>query len=346
MENGARGGGAPWEAQRVECPQEELVVRLSLSFMGFAPIASTLPAVRAAERFGLDGVWSAEHIGFHDAVVPSALYLRETERLEVGVVGISTAGRHPGLTAMELSSLAELGPGRVRVQIGTGDPSLVAKLGKEVERPARSTEEFVHALRDALAGREMNVEYPGYAFRGFKVTPLAPPPPVDVMAVRPLMVRTAARVGDGLSISMAASHAYLTDTVHDVESELAAQGRDRTSFRITAVVLGVIAEDLEAGCRQAAPLFSLFEPAMLEYLARGIIDPGTLAGAMESGGTPAVMQILTAEVVDGIALVATPDQLGDALERYAATGIDELAVSIFAAPEEQPAIVEQLARAR
>jgi alkanesulfonate monooxygenase SsuD/methylene tetrahydromethanopterin reductase-like flavin-dependent oxidoreductase (luciferase family) len=314
--------------------------------MGISPIESTLPAVLAAERFGLDGIWSAEHIGFHDAIVPSALYLRETERLEVAVVGISTAGRHPGLIAMELSSLAELGPGRVRVQIGTGDPSLVAKLGKEVERPARSTAEFVQALRDALAGNEMNVEYPGYAFRGFKVNPLAPPPPVDVMAVRPLMVRTAARLGDGLSISMAASHAYLSDTVRDVEAELAAQGRDRKSFRISAVALGVIAEDLEPARGAAAPLFSIFDPAMLEYLARGVIEPGALVGAVELGGAPAAMQMFTSEVVDGIALVATPGQLGDALDRYAATGIDELAVSIFAAPEEQPAIVEQLASAR
>ncbi len=45
-------------------------------------------------------------------------------------------------------------------------------------------------------------------------------------------------------------------------------------------------------------------------------------------------------------MVATPERLGDALERYAATGIDELAVSIFAAPEAQPAIIEQLAAAR
>jgi alkanesulfonate monooxygenase SsuD/methylene tetrahydromethanopterin reductase-like flavin-dependent oxidoreductase (luciferase family) len=321
-------------------------VRLSLSFMGISPIGSTLPAVRAAERFGLDGIWSAEHIGFHDAIVPSALYLRETERLEVAVVGISTAGRHPGLIAMELSSLAELGPGRVRVQVGTGDPSLVAKLGKEVARPARSTAELVQALRAALAGDEMNAEYPGFAFRGFKVNPLAPPPAVDVMAVRPLMVRTAARVGDGLSISMAASHAYLADTVRDVERELAAQGRDRASFRISAVVLGVITEDLGAACSSAAPLFTIFDPAMLEYLARGVIEPGALVAAAESGGTPAAMQILTPEVVEGIALVATPAQLGGALERYAATGIDELAVSIFAAPEEQPAIVEQLAGAR
>ena len=137
---GACRSATPRSTNPVEWLRKEHLVRLSVSFMGISPIESTLPAVRAAERFGLDGVWSAEHIGFHDAIVPSALYLRETERLEVGVVGISTAGRHPGLIAMELSSLAELGPGRVRVQVGTGDPSLVAKLGKEVSRPARSTQ--------------------------------------------------------------------------------------------------------------------------------------------------------------------------------------------------------------
>ena len=47
-----------------------------------------------------------------------------------------------------------------------------------------------------------------------------------------------------------------------------------------------------------------------------------------------------------LALVATPESLGEALERYAATGIDELALSIAAAPEEQAGVVEQLARAR
>jgi alkanesulfonate monooxygenase SsuD/methylene tetrahydromethanopterin reductase-like flavin-dependent oxidoreductase (luciferase family) len=333
-------------ADRLGWLREETSLRLSISFMGISPIASTLPALHAAEQSGLDGVWSAEHIGFHDAIVPSALYLRETERIEIGVVGISTAGRHPGLIAMELSSLAELGPGRVRVQIGTGDPSLVAKLGKKIERPARSTEEFVLALRDALAGNEMDAEYPGYSFRGFKVTPLAPPPPVDVMAVRPLMVRTAARVADGLSLSVAGSLQYIADTVRDAEEELAAQGRDRSSFRITAVVLGVIAEDLNAARLSAAPLFTIFDPPMLEYLGRGVIEPGALVKAVESGGTPAGMQIFTPEVVDGIALVSTPEKLPEALERYAATGIDELALSIFAAPEQQAAIVEQIASAR
>jgi alkanesulfonate monooxygenase SsuD/methylene tetrahydromethanopterin reductase-like flavin-dependent oxidoreductase (luciferase family) len=145
---------------------------------------------------------------------------------------------------------------------------------------------------------------------------------------------------------MAASHAYLTDTVRDAERELAVQGRDRAIFRINAVALGVISEDLDTARGNAAPLFTIFDPEMLEYLARGVIEPGALVGAVASGGPAAALQVLTAEVIDGIALVATPEQLADALERYAATGIDELAVSIFAAPEEQPAIVEQLASAR
>jgi alkanesulfonate monooxygenase SsuD/methylene tetrahydromethanopterin reductase-like flavin-dependent oxidoreductase (luciferase family) len=321
-------------------------VRISISFMGISPIAATLPAVRAADRLGIDGVWSDEHIGFHDAIVPSAVYLRETERLEVSVVGISTAGRHPGLIAMELASLAELGPGRVRAQVGTGDPSLIGKLGREIEHPVRSTLDFVRALRDAFAAKEMTVQYPGYAFRGFQMIPLAPPPALDVMAVRPLMVRTAARVGDGLSISMAASRAYMAETVRDVERELVAQGRDRASFRISAVALGLIGGDLDASRRVAASIFTLFDPPMLEHLARGVIEPGALVGAVQSEGKGGATRILTPEVIDGIALVATPERLGDALERYAATGIDELAVSIFAAPEAQPAIIEQLAAAR
>jgi alkanesulfonate monooxygenase SsuD/methylene tetrahydromethanopterin reductase-like flavin-dependent oxidoreductase (luciferase family) len=291
-------------------------------------------------------VCSAEHIGFHDAVVPSALYLRETERLEISVVGISSAGRHPGLIAMELSSLAEIGPGRVRVQVGTGDPSLIAKLGRGIERPARSTQELVGALRDAFAGRELNAEYPGYAFRGFVIAPIASPPPIDVMAVRPRMVHTAARVGDGLSISMGASPAYLADTVRDVERELAAQSRDRASFRIAATALAVIADDPDAACGQVAPLFSLFEPSMLEYLARGVLEPGTLVAAAQAGGAAAVIECLTPEVMRALALVATPQNLGRALERYAATGIDELALSIAATPEEQVEMVEQIARAR
>ena len=51
-------------------------MRVSISFSGFAAIGPTIPAVLAAEEHGLDGVWNAEHITYHDAVVPTVVHLR------------------------------------------------------------------------------------------------------------------------------------------------------------------------------------------------------------------------------------------------------------------------------
>lgn len=321
-------------------------MRVSLAFTGMAPVEPTLPAVQAADHHGLDGVWVAEHVGFHDAIVPATVYLRATERLEIGLVGFSAAPRHPGLLAMELASLCELGPSRVRVAVGTGEPSLVAKLGARVERPARSTASLVQSLREALAGREMNVAHPGFAFRGFRIAPQGPPPAIDVMAIRPLMVRTAARVGDGISLSVGASKRYLRETVRAIDTELAAAGRQRESFRVCALVFGLIAEDLAKAREQIAPIIALAEPGMAEHLARGVLAPGSLVSAAQEGGPFAVGRLLTPDVIDAIALVATPDGVGDALAAYAETGIDELSVALFASPDEQPGLVKLLADAQ
>ena len=339
----ANGGGV-WTAAPARV--RSAAMRLSISFPGIAPIASTLPVVHAAERCGLDGIWSAEHIGFRDAIVPSAVYLRETAGLEVGVCGLSLAGRHPGVIAMEIASLAELGPGRVRVQVGTGDPSLIAKLGRTIDKPLPTTETLVHALHAALAGNEVDGDFPGYSFHHFHLLSGGAPAPVDVMAVRPLMVRTAARVADGLSLSAGASAGYLVAVVQDAERELAARNRNRAGFRISAFAPCVVADDLDAARQQLLPLFAMFDPAMLELLARGAVDAGVLVSAVQAAGPPGMFEALTPAVIDAIAVVATPDGLPEVLRRYAHTGIDELALSLIAAPEDQPRLVELLARAR
>lgn len=320
-------------------------MRLSISFTGFGSLEATMPAVLAAEEAGLDGVWSAEHLGFHDAVVPSVMYLRATERIEVGLVGFSTAGRHPGMTAMELASLSEIGPGRIRAQVGTGDPGLVAKLGKEVRKPIASTERFVDALKGMLSGREMKVTYDDFAFDAFRIAPLGPPVPIDIMAIRPNMVKLSARIGDGLSISVGASKPYLRETVAMVEKELADAGRDRSSFRITALAIAAIGEDVDKARAPLGAMLSMFPQATAAYLAKGAIDVDALLAAEEKGVFE-VMKMWTPEAVDQIALVSTPDGLPQALAAYADTGIDELGVMFINPPEEQPELVKLIAQAR
>jgi len=321
-------------------------VRLSLSFTGFGSILAALPAVRAAEEHGLDGVWYAEHICAHDAVVPATVYLRETQRLEVILMGLSTAGRHPGLTAMELASLAEIAPGRVRAAIGTGVPEMIAKLGRAIDKPVSSTVALHRALTTALAGGDLTGDYPGFRFAQYKLNPLSAPPPLDIMAVRPRMVETAARYADGVCLSAGSSRAYLADTVRRVEATLAEAGRPRESFRISAVVAAFITDDLPKARMQVAALLSTFDAATTEYLAAGAIPAEALVKAMATGGLFEAAKVFTPEVVDAVAMVCPPEALAESLAAYAETGVDEIAVAPFAPPDQVPELIRQLAECR
>ncbi|MEO8815062.1 MAG: LLM class flavin-dependent oxidoreductase [Mycobacterium sp.] len=321
-------------------------MRVSLSFTGFGSILADLAAVRAADECGFDGVWYAEHICAHDAVVPATVYLRETERLELVLMGISAAGRHPGLAAMELASLAEIAPGRVRAAIGTGVPDMIAKLGRSIDKPVASTIALHRALKTALAGGDLTAEFPGFSFEKYKLNTLSAPPALDIMAVRPRMVETAARYADGVCLSAGSSRTYLADTVQRVEATLAEAGRPREDFRISAVVTAFITDDIQKARTQVAALLSTFDAATTEYLAAGAIPDGALVDAIARGGPFEAVKVLTPEVVDAVAMVCPPDGLAESLAAYAATGIDEIAIAPFAPPDQLPDLIRAMAQCR
>lgn len=325
-------------------------MRLSIAFDGSMPIRDTLPSIQAAEQHGLEGVWSAEHIGLNDGVVPSAWYLAATERLSVGIVGPNPDTRHPGLLAMELNSLGELGRGRVRVQVGTGDPGLAAKIGaNDRARPLRKVEDFVTSLRSLLDGEAVSIDSPAFVLNGLQIRPRAEAPMIDVMAIRPKMLELASRVGDGVALSMGASRDYLTRVVAEVEGHLERLGRSRDSFRITALTIGAIDDDPDEARRLAAKVLSFSPIAMAEVLAEGDVELPSqeeIDDEMNRGGPNATAKLWNPDTVDTLALVSDFDGLPDALESYSATGIDELAVLLVGRPDPHPGIIEQLAKAR
>ena len=118
----------------------------------------------------------------------------------------------------------------------------------------------------------------------------------------------------------------MSDTVQEIERELAEAGRDRSSFRITAIVITAIGDDLDTIRAPLAPMLSTFPQDTAGYLARGVVDGEALVKAAADGGPFAVMKMWTPDLIDQIAMVTTPDGLGDALARYAATGVDEVAL--------------------
>jgi 5,10-methylenetetrahydromethanopterin reductase len=323
-------------------------MRLSLAFSGFGPLAGSVEAVQVAEDLGFDGIWTAEHLGFHDAIVPSTMYLQATKRIEIGMVGFSAASRHPGTLGMELASLCEIGGvDRIRIQVGVGDPSLVAKLGATTEQPLLRTRQLVDTLRETLSGKEVNRSVLPGTFKNFKLNAYTgPPPSIDIMAIRPGMQRLAAQIADGVSLSVAASRTYLRESVEFIEQELAAAGRDRSEFRITALAFGFIAPGIDQMLGGMGPMIATFPPEPMEVMGKGALDGKAYAEIHRSGRTLEASKMITADVMREITLAAEPDGVAEALQSYADTGIDELGVMPMGPPEVLVDTIKLLAASR
>lgn len=321
-------------------------MRISIGYAGSTPLPLTIPTADAAEAAGLSGIWSAEHVGMNDAIVPSTVYAARTEHLEIGVMGLNADTRSPGVLAMELATLSTLAPGRVRLHIGTGSPQRAAQLGVTGARTLKGVETFMDALRRLLRGESVSVRSEAFALDGMRITTVdtsLPPIPIDVMAIRPKMTALAARIADGLSLSVFSSHDYLRSQVELVERTLEQEGRDRSAFRVSAAVLACIEPEIASAREAMATALSSFPLAVPEMLAGlDVPDWDTLAAAKADGGALHAAKLFSVETIEGLALVATPQTLASAIDRYRADGIDELIVLPSTPPESHPALAQML----
>lgn len=299
-------------------------MRVSVSFSGFAPLQTSFDLAHAAEEAGFDGAWYCEHLGFHDAIVPATVMLDRYPRLDVGVVGPAPVSRHPAVLAMELASLAELGPGRVRAQLGLGDARLVGRIGG-VANSLALVREYVGATRSVLAGEALDGTLARHVFDGFQMMPASVPPELDIMAIRPKMLALAAEIADGVSLSTGASIDYLRDTVRVIEDALAEHGRPRESFRITAQALGALGDTHDDAVARVAPTFMIFSPQILSVLAPGL-DPERDVARM--------------------AITGTADTVAERLAEYRDIGIDEVAIDFAHSPDEAGEVIAAVGRVR
>lgn len=152
-----------------------------------------------AEELGYTDVWSAE-VGGTDGFTPLAALASRTERVRLGVALAPVYTRPPALTAMSAASIQALSDGRFVLGIGVSSPAIVEGwMGRTIERPVEYVREYVHVLREALAGRKVSFEGETLRADGFRlqIEPGAPVP-IHLGALGPRMCRLAGAVADGV----------------------------------------------------------------------------------------------------------------------------------------------------
>ena len=311
-------------------------MRLDAS-LGFDPPLADVPGIaRAAEAAGVEGLWSADVS--HDPFAPLVLAAEHTQRLVLGTAIAVAFARSPLAMAMTAWDLARLSRGRFILGLGSQVRAHVERrFGMPWSgRPVAQLREYVIVLRAAWDawqhGSRPSVR--GEFYRFTLMTPAFDPGPIEHPAVPVYlagvgagMVRLAGEVADGLIVHPLHSRAYLADVVLPAVGEGAKRaGRSVDAVTIAGSVLCATTDEEIAEVRRSIGFYAstpTYRP-VLEHHGWGDVADG-LAQHARHGRWDAMAAMVSDEMLDAFAVVASPADARAALERHAAGVLERVA---------------------
>ncbi|MCB7136351.1 LLM class F420-dependent oxidoreductase [Cellulosimicrobium marinum] len=309
-------------------------------------------AVVAADRLGVDSVWTAEAYG-SDAFTPLAWWGARTTRIRLGTAVAQISARTPTATAMAALTLDHLSGGRFVLGLGVSGPQVVEGwYGQPYARPLARTREYVDVVRQVLA-REAPVTNPGphyplplpdgagtglgKALRS-TVHPLRADLPIHLAAEGPRNIALAAEIADGwlplfYSPRMDASFREL---LADGFARRAPERSSEAAFEISATVPVVVREHVEQAADQVRPFLALYVGGMGAKGAnfhRDALDRLGYAAACDeiqahylAGRKDLAAAAVPTEMVEDVALVGPAEKIARDLEAWRATAVTTLLV--------------------
>ncbi|GLZ08345.1 LLM class F420-dependent oxidoreductase [Actinomadura sp. NBRC 104412] len=279
------------------------------------PLTEQRKIIEELPGLGYTDAWSAETNGT-DAFTPLALASQWAPGLRLGTAIVPVYTRGPALLAQQAATLANLAPERFVLGIGTSSDTIVERWnGIPFTEPYKRTRDTLRFLRRALAGEKVTEEYETFAVRGFKIDG-APgtPPPIVLAALRPGMLRLAAREADGAITNWLAP----TD-VRTVRGELGEE--PELIARLFVCPTGDAEKARSIGRWMIAaymnvPVYQAFH----QWLGRGeALRPMNEAWA--AGDRKKALEVIPDEVVDDLVVHGTPEACRARIREYVANGL-------------------------
>jgi alkanesulfonate monooxygenase SsuD/methylene tetrahydromethanopterin reductase-like flavin-dependent oxidoreductase (luciferase family) len=229
-----------------------------------------LRAAIEADRAGLSELWLWEDCFLEGGLTSAAAILAATDRVVVGIGLLPMPLRNVAITAMEVSTLARMFPGRLRLAVGHGVQPWMEQVGARARSPLGLAREYLVALRRLLAGERVTVagEYVTLDDVALGWPPLSAVP-VLLGAIGPKSLAVAGEFADGV----------LLDADFSVEA-----ARDAVGACLAA--------------RTDAGITAPFDVALYQRFYRGPDAPAELLRESRPGGVESGV----VDDVDGLAL--------------------------------------------
>jgi F420-dependent oxidoreductase-like protein len=338
-------------------------VRLAVSagYWSAGPPPGAAELFQAAERIGIDQVWTAEAYG-SDAWTPLAWWGSRTSRIKLGTAVSQLSARPPVTLAMTAMTMDHLTQGRVLLGIGTSNPQVVEGwYGQPYPRPLERTREYIDIVRKVIARREP-VSYDGKHYQlplqagtglGKPLRSILHPYrteiPIYLGAEGPKNVALAAEIADGWNAI------FFSPAMNDFYAAALAEGFARPGARQTRdtfdVVGGPLAIIVDDDPERAA---DLVRPTLALYIggmgARGVnfhyevfARMGYEAQARQiqdfylAGDKKSAIAAVPTKLVEDVALIGPWAKITDEIQRWKQTVLTTFSVHC------DPAHLEKLA---
>lgn len=315
------------------------------------PIAGrTAEVAKLCEATGWDGLLVTDtQCLAAEAFVQLSFCAAATQRIRLGTGVTNPVTRDPAVLASAFTTLQQESGGRMSLGIGRGDSSL-AHIGK-TPASVSALEAYLVRLQGYLRGEV--VDRDGFPSRLHALTEgNQPKVPVDVAGTGKRVIALAARHADGLTVAVGANPERIDATVREAEAALAAAGRTRRGFTISAYVnvavhdqLAVAREIIRGSVSVTARFSGMHGGAAstgLDAEQRSAVLKLADDYEMAHHGSSAAphARALPDEFLDGFAVIGDVARATERLRAIAATGVDRI-VLIAGSLEVEPAIIQE-----
>jgi probable F420-dependent oxidoreductase len=292
------------------------------------PLAAHRELVEQLPDLGYTDAWTAETAGT-DAFTPLVLASQWAPQLRLGTAIVPVYTRGPGLLAMQAATVAELAPGRFVLGIGASSPVIVSSWNAaSFEEPFARSRDTLRFLRSALTGEKVTEKYETFAVSKFRLErPADPPPSIMLAALRPGMLRLAAREADGAITNwLAASDVPRVRSVVGPDVELAAR------------IFVCPTEDAEAARGLGRMLISSYltvpvYAAFHEWLGRGeALAP--MHEAWAAGDRQKANQVIPDSVVDELVIHGSVESCREQVQSYVDNGLTTPVIALLPTGED------------
>lgn len=335
-------------------------IGVSLMYWPWFEVDEQLELSKLADSLGFHSLWFAESYG-QDATAMLGLVAGHTQNIRLGAGIMQIPARQPTAAAAASATIDRISGGRMMLGLGLSGPQVSEGwYGVPFTTPLRRTREYIEIIRMALSnelvdhqGAEWSIPQTSRGLGLGKALKMLGGPiqkrlPIYLGVGGEKTVQQAGELADGWTpFLFSPDHAEMLCA--PLFRGIDRANRARSDVSIAPLVVAAVHEDIAVARDAVRPVMTFYFGGMGAKGKNFYVDLaeryGHGASAIDcqdsflAGDKRAAETALSDELLDLVALVATPETLPKKLEAFESAGVDELIVAPFG---DRPALLQTL----